>query len=197
MNLNKIDFSDAVDFDIRDLSHSQDSVKIGDGTDFLGINADGSINITDNGGSLTVDAIDLDIRDLTHVSDNVRLGNGTVLNTITTTGPKNAIDVHIAGSDITFDLDDDLANTAIENTAYNATTTGGDILAGSQLASRKHMFVQNLGSQDTFVGKSGVTIANGLKLFKNNTMIARIGPAVAVHALTASGTADIRVMELS
>lgn len=35
---------DAVDLDIRDLSHSQDSVKIGDGTDFLAINADGSIN---------------------------------------------------------------------------------------------------------------------------------------------------------
>jgi len=35
---------DAADLDIRDLSHSQDSVKIGDGTDFLAINADGSIN---------------------------------------------------------------------------------------------------------------------------------------------------------
>lgn len=35
---------DAVDLDIRDLSHSQDSVKIGDGTDFLAINGDGSIN---------------------------------------------------------------------------------------------------------------------------------------------------------
>jgi len=34
----------ATDLDIRDLSHSQDSVKIGDGTDFLAINADGSIN---------------------------------------------------------------------------------------------------------------------------------------------------------
>lgn len=35
---------DAVNLDIRDLSHSQDSVKIGDGTDFLAVNADGSIN---------------------------------------------------------------------------------------------------------------------------------------------------------
>lgn len=35
---------DASDLDIRDLSHTQDSVKIGDGTDFLAINADGSIN---------------------------------------------------------------------------------------------------------------------------------------------------------
>jgi hypothetical protein len=235
MNLNKIDFSEAVDFDIRDLTHVSDSIKVGDGTDFLEINADGSLNITDNGGSLTVDAIDLDIRDLSatqdnvaisdgtdtmavnadgsinsvvtatdldirdlaHTQDSIQLGDGSVLNTFTTTGPKNAVDVHIAGSDINIDTDDDLADTAIENTAYTATTTQADVLAGSQLAARKHMFVQNLGSQDVFVGKSGVTTANGLKLFKNNTMIARIGPAVPLHALTASGTADVRVMELS
>jgi hypothetical protein len=33
------------DLDIRDLSHTTDSVKIGDGTDTLAINADGSINV--------------------------------------------------------------------------------------------------------------------------------------------------------
>ena len=36
---------DAVDLDVRDLTHVSDSVKIGDGTDFLAINADGSINV--------------------------------------------------------------------------------------------------------------------------------------------------------
>lgn len=36
----------ATDLDIRDLSHLQDSVKIGDGVDFLAINADGSLNVT-------------------------------------------------------------------------------------------------------------------------------------------------------
>jgi fructose-specific phosphotransferase system component IIB len=35
---------DAADLDIRDLTHVSDSVKIGDGTDFLAINSDGSIN---------------------------------------------------------------------------------------------------------------------------------------------------------
>lgn len=35
----------ATDLDIRDLTHVSDSVKIGDGTDFLAINADGSINV--------------------------------------------------------------------------------------------------------------------------------------------------------
>lgn len=35
----------ATDLDIRDLTHASDSVKVGDGTDFLEINADGSINV--------------------------------------------------------------------------------------------------------------------------------------------------------
>lgn len=36
---------DATDLDIRDLTHVSDSVKIGDGTDFLSVNSDGSINV--------------------------------------------------------------------------------------------------------------------------------------------------------
>jgi len=43
---------DGSDFDIRDLTHVSDSVKIGDGTDFLAVNADGSINVL---GSLSID----------------------------------------------------------------------------------------------------------------------------------------------
>jgi len=35
----------ATDLDIRDLDHTTDSVEIGDGTDTLGVNADGSINV--------------------------------------------------------------------------------------------------------------------------------------------------------
>jgi len=35
----------ATDLDIRDLTHVSDSVKVGDGTDFLAINADGSLNV--------------------------------------------------------------------------------------------------------------------------------------------------------
>ena len=35
----------ATDLDIRDLTHVSDSVKIGDGTDLLAVNADGSINV--------------------------------------------------------------------------------------------------------------------------------------------------------
>ncbi len=68
----------ATDLDIRDLTHVSDSVKIGDGTDFLAIAADGSIAVTDNGGSLTVDATNLDIRDLAFATDKVDVSGSSV-----------------------------------------------------------------------------------------------------------------------
>lgn len=39
----------ATNLDIRDLTHATDSVKVGDGTDFLAVNADGSINVVVGG----------------------------------------------------------------------------------------------------------------------------------------------------
>lgn len=87
----------ATDLDIRDLDHSQDSVAVGDGTDILAVNADGSINITDNGGSITVDgavtvsATDLDIRDLSASQDNVAISDGTDQLAVNTDGSINVV----------------------------------------------------------------------------------------------------------
>lgn len=43
----------ATDLDVRDLTHVSDSVKIGDGTDLLAVNADGSINVVVNSTAAT------------------------------------------------------------------------------------------------------------------------------------------------
>lgn len=105
----------ATDLDIRDLTHVSDSVKVGDGTDFLAIDASGNIGVTDAGGSLTVDgtvavssvagtvtvaATDLDIRDLTHVSDSVKIGDGTDFLAIDASGNIGVTD---AGGSLTVD----------------------------------------------------------------------------------------------
>lgn len=88
---------DANNLDIRDLSHSQDSLKVGDGTDFLAVNADGSVNITDNGGSITVDgsvtvsATDLDIRNLSASQDNVAISDGTDTLAVNADGSINSV----------------------------------------------------------------------------------------------------------
>lgn len=98
----------ATDLDIRDLSHTQDSIRIGDGTDLANVTAAGelnvlataqpgvdvgdvtinnasgaaAVNIQDGGNSITVDATDLDIRDLTLALDSVKISANTSANAV-------------------------------------------------------------------------------------------------------------------
>ena len=71
------------DLDIRDITHVSDSIKIGDGTDFLAITAAGAITVDSITNDVTVYAVDLDIRDLTAASDSVESwthdGTGTAI----------------------------------------------------------------------------------------------------------------------
>lgn len=62
--------------------------RISDGTitsQLLTVNADGSVNVTDNGGSLTVDATNLDIRDLAFASDKVDVSGSAITATVDAT----------------------------------------------------------------------------------------------------------------
>lgn len=170
-----------------DLDHTTgDSVQIGDGTEIMLVNANGSINAL-------VTASQLDIDDLNATDDAVsswlKDGSG---NAISSTG--GSLDVNVTGSgNLTVS---DVSNGAIENTAKTVTTTTGVILA-AQLANRKEMWLQNRGSVNGFIGKSGVTTANGFEIAKGVAVQFRIGPAVVLHAVTAASTADFRVMEFA
>lgn len=92
------------DFDsslpVRTQTAGDIAVKLVDGaviTQFLTINPDGSVNITDNGGSITVDgtltvtATDLDIRDLDAAQDNIAISDGTDTLAINGDGSINAV----------------------------------------------------------------------------------------------------------
>lgn len=188
-----------------DVNIANTSVTVDDGGS--SITVDGSVSITgdvnvtqgtspwvigDGGGSITVDATDLDIRDLTHASDSIRLGDGTTLTTVTTVGSDNGLDVNVI-NDIQVS---DLADTAILNTQKNVTTTTGVLLASEQ-ANRKYFYVQNLGSKKTYIGMSGVTTANGIRLSPGAIAEFRLGPSLSMHAVAEAGTQDCRVMELS
>lgn len=84
----------ASDLDIRDLSHTQDSVKVGDGTDFLAVNADGSINIGDiSAGTQTNDVkITLDGEAITIASgQSIQITDGTDTLAINNDGSLNAV----------------------------------------------------------------------------------------------------------
>jgi hypothetical protein len=122
--------------------------------------------------------------------------NGTTWDRVTSTS--GSINVNVTGSSGTATVTDSaLANTAIKSTATGATTTAAVVVA-SALANRKYLTLQNLGASAVFFGDTSVTAATGLRL-SNGAMLEglRIGPAIAPKVLTAAGTADCRIMELS
>lgn len=191
---------DASNLDIRDLAFATDKVDASGSS----VSITGTVAVTqstspwvigDGGGSITVDAVDLDIRNLNFSTDSVtsRLNDGAG-NSISSTS--NALNVFVTGSGALTINDAALANTAFENTAKSVTTTTGVLLA-TQLAARKYMYVQNLGSKSIYVGKSGVTTSDGLRLSAGAIGEFRFGPALSLHAVADSGTQDIRLMEVS
>lgn len=158
-----------------DLSHVDDSVKVGDGTDFLAVNADGSINAV-------VTATNLDIRDLTHASDSVKVGDGTDFLAINGDGSIN------------------IAQAAATSAAYGeetVTTTATKIIA-SNLANRRKVIVQNLGNKDMFFGhNNSVTTATGIRISAGSSAELEFGPSLDLYGITASGTADVRYLEVA
>lgn len=178
----------ASDLDIRDLSHTQDSVKLGDGTDFLAVNADGSLNITDNGSSITVDgsvtvsASDLDIRDLSHTQDSVKIGDGT--------------DFLAVNADGSLTVQANFAGFSSWQTKSVSVTSSATQLDATPLTSRLYVEIQNLGNSDIYVGPSaGVTTANGLKISKGSSQAIQLDDGADIYCITASGSSDIRFAE--
>jgi len=140
-----------------------------------------------------VEATDLDIRDLDSASDSVAAwlsdGSGNAIGS--TAG---ALDVNIASGDV----DDDLADTAIENTATAVSTSAVNVVS-SALANRKWLYLANEGNKSLYFGKTGVTTANGFPLHPGMQLETRIGASVTPQIIGGSGASaeDLRVMELS
>lgn len=96
------------------------------------------------------------------------------------------------------DIDDDLADTAIENTATAVSTTAVNVVS-SALANRKWLYLANEGNKSLYFGKAGVTAANGFPLHSGMQLEVRIGPSVTPQIIGGTGASseDLRVMELS
>lgn len=215
----------ATDLDIRDLVFATDKVDVSgssvsisgtvavtqstspwtvDGTVELGATSLAALETIELGATtlaalenITVSATDLDIRDLSHLAgkDSVQIGDGTSLITSTLVSGKQALDVNIANS---IDIDDDLANTAIENTATAVSTSAVNVVS-SPLANRKFLAIASNANKIVYFGKTGVTTANGFPLYMREKAMFRIGAAVTPQFIGESGSSseDMRVMELS
>lgn len=91
-------------------------------------------------------------------------------------------------------------NGSIAVAAISVGTTAtklGTGASGAPLANRKRIRVQNLGSVVVYLGPSGVTSSSGLRLAAGGNDEIELGPGVDLYGRTASGTADVRVMEFA
>lgn len=182
-----------------DLSHTDDSVRLGDGTSFFTStteNGDTALDVHISNTSIAVTATQLDIDDLNATDDAVSAwmkdGSGTA---ITSTG--GALDVNIASG--TFNVNDAaLANTAIASgtNALGVADTAEDIVA-SPLANRKYLYVYNNDNRKMYVGQSGVTAATGFPVSPGSYLELRAGAAVDIEWVSAKVAHDLRYLELS
>lgn len=181
----------ANNLDIRDLAFATDKVDVSGSS----VSISGTVAVTQSTSPWVVSATDLDIRDLAAATDSVSAwtkdGSGNAIGS--TSG---ALNVYLTGSGTVTTNDAALANTALLNTQKNVTTTTGALLA-SQQSGRKYLYVQNLGDKSIYVGASGVTTSNGLRISAGAIGEFRFGAAQSLHAVAASGTQDIRLMEAS
>lgn len=173
----------ATDLDIRDLTHVSDSVKVGDGTDFLAIAADGSINVGTVATVTAVTSITNPVAIIAdHANDSMKVGDGTDFWAIDTTGLGRVADYH---------------TTALNSAVAIDTTAGGTALVASPLSNRTNMYIQNNGSKDIYIGVGTVTSANGLKLVPGGIVVERVGSALSLKAIAASGSQDVRILEMA
>jgi hypothetical protein len=92
----------------------------------------------------------------------------------------------------------DMPNIAVLATAVSVdTTAGGTALPATPLANRRQIIIQNQGAKSIFVGPTGVTATTGVEVPKQSAAEFNAGPGVAFFAITSTGTADVRVLELS
>lgn len=172
----------------------------------LAIAGDGSIAVTDNGGSLTIDstdlatiagavsgtemqvdvitmptvtvtATDLDIRDLAFATDSVDVSGSSV-------SVSGTVQVASAGLD------------SWQVSTTTATTTAGE-LAATPLGSRLRMIIQNLGNSDVYLGPDNTVSTSDMKLPKGSSLEFPFGATANIWAITSSGTADLRVSEFA
>ena len=126
-----------------DLSHVDDSVRLGDGTSFFTStteNGDISLDVHLSNTSIEVTGTQLDIDDLNatddHVASYLRDGAGTIL-TSTLVGSDQALDVNIVDS-----FDASLSNVSILSAADTLATAGtAEKVVASNLSGRKYLSI--------------------------------------------------------
>lgn len=177
-----------------------------------------SIPVTDNGGSLTVDgtvaATQLGSWSLSSINDSVSPGTSPLALGKAEDAPFSSGDVGVmalavrnddaattlsgSNSDYTPIAVDSRGRTlviergaTIASTSASVTTTSGQIVASS--ATRRTIVLTNLGTDYVWIGASGVTDNQGIRLAPGQALTIDRSPTAAVHAKAASGTQTVAI----
>ena len=206
------------------IDYSLHSIQIKDAAgDALNINADGSVPITDNGGSLTVDGtVELGATTLAALeSITVQNGAGAAAVNIQDGGNSITVDaVDLDIRDLSHSQDSVKVGDGTDFLAVNAdgsinvqtveagyaswkvtaeapdNTVGGTQLVATPLTGRLRVEIQNLGAQDIYIkNATGVTTANGLKIPKGSSYEQALDAGAQIWAITGAGSSDVRVAE--
>lgn len=186
-----------------DLSHVDDSVRLGDGTDLITstlVSGKQGLDVNLINASVEVTATDLDIRALDAAQDSVEArnfdGSGTAI-TSTLVSAKQGLDVNIINS-LTVN-DAALADTAIANAAKTlAVADTAEAVVASPLSSRKYLYLYNAGNTKMYIGSGSVSPSNGFPVSPGSYMELRAGASVAVNFIGDSGKQpELRSLELS
>jgi hypothetical protein len=206
-----------------DLAHTEDSVRLGDGTSFFtstSENGDIALDVHLSNSSIAVTATDLDIRDLAFATDSVTAHQGgtwtidSITNPVTVTATdldirdlSHLTDSMKIGDGVEFlaiEADGSINVNASEagysscnNEAKVIATTATDIVA-TELSNRKELTLQNVGGKDVYIGcDASVTTANGILVPKGATASFRFGAGINVHAIADGASSELRVLELA
>jgi hypothetical protein len=189
-NINGTVTVDATDLDIRQLLHtgaSPDSVQIGDGTEILQINADGSIDVQFNS----------DADDAASTYNPISVGGVSADQSSALTALSAAGDrFHLLSDLYRRVFVNDSPNVGLSNEAVSVGLTAVALPTTAQ-AGRMELHIQNNGNKSIFIGDASVTTANGIEVSKNSTYVMKVGEAVGVYAISGTAAQDVRVLELA
>lgn len=143
------------------------------------------VKLVSTSGDINITAGDLNVQ-LEHTGanfDSLRIGDGTTLAGVSTNTDLKVVD---------------RADTAMANSAISIDdTVGGTNLVSSALTERKEITIQNLDSKAIYVGTTGVSVSNGIRIPAKSSMTLDLGANISVFAITPSGSADVRILELA
>lgn len=180
-----------------DLSHVDDSIKLGDGTDLFTshtVSTDVGLDVYLLNASIAVTATQLDIDDLNATDDAVQAwahdGTG---NAIGSTG--GSLDVNLTNTSI---ATTPAATTALKNVAETVGVAAAAIVDGAdELALRRELWLYNNGNKTTYFGATGITVATGFPLPPGSMVELEAGPAMDIFMISDAAGQDVRTLQVA